>query len=217
MSDNPYHIVLLGSGAVGKSCLTVRFVSNKFVEEYTPTLEDSYRKKINVDNEVCIVDIYDTAGEEDFQSVRTEYIKRGDGFLCVYSLTDQSSFDEIKDIYDEILRIKNNYRVPAVLVGNKYDLREDRRVEMSTGETFATDVMGSVLFETSAKTCRHVTDAFYSVVQRIRQQRAKQNILDNMHYHGDNALREEHHHHHHHHHHSRSKKARRPRGGCILL
>lgn len=57
-----YKLVVLGSGGVGKSALTVQFVQGIFVEKYDPTIEDSYRKKVEVDNEQCILEILDTAG-----------------------------------------------------------------------------------------------------------------------------------------------------------
>lgn len=57
-----YKLVVLGSGGVGKSALTVQFVQGIFVEKYDPTIEDSYRKKVEIDNEQCILEILDTAG-----------------------------------------------------------------------------------------------------------------------------------------------------------
>lgn len=57
-----YKLVVLGSGGVGKSTLTVRFVQGVFIEKYDPTIEDSYRKKVEIDNEQCILEILDTAG-----------------------------------------------------------------------------------------------------------------------------------------------------------
>ena len=79
-------IVLLGSGAVGKSSLTVQFVQGVFVEKYDPTIEDSYRKQIEVDGMACILEILDTAGTEQFASMRDLYIKNGQGFIFVYSI-----------------------------------------------------------------------------------------------------------------------------------
>ncbi len=67
--ETEYKLVVLGRGGVGKSCLTMRFVSNQFLEEYDPTIEDSYRKRVCIDDESCLLDILDTAGPEEYRSV----------------------------------------------------------------------------------------------------------------------------------------------------
>ncbi|EFA76382.1 Ras GTPase [Heterostelium album PN500] len=72
-----YIFILVGPGGVGKSCLTIQFIAQRFVDEYDPTLEDSYRKQTTVDNEECLLDIYDTAGQEDFSAVRDQYMRTG--------------------------------------------------------------------------------------------------------------------------------------------
>src|SRR3954467_14324927 len=85
-------VVVLGSGGVGKSALTVQFVSNTFIEKYDPTIEDFYRKEIEVDGQPCVLEILDTAGTEQFASMRDLYIKNGQGFVVVYSITSQQTF-----------------------------------------------------------------------------------------------------------------------------
>jgi len=74
-----YKLVVVGRGGVGKSCLTIRFVSNHFLEESDPTIEDSYRKQMCIDDEPCLLDILDTAGPEEFRSVYYYYL-----ILCYY-------------------------------------------------------------------------------------------------------------------------------------
>ncbi|KAJ4375899.1 Ras- protein rsr1 [Neocucurbitaria cava] len=66
MSQREYHIVVLGSGGVGKSCLTAQFVQNVWIESYDPTIEDSYRKVLDVDGRHVVLEILDTAGTEQF-------------------------------------------------------------------------------------------------------------------------------------------------------
>ena len=87
-----YKIVVLGSGGVGKSALTVQFVQGIFVEKYDPTIEDSYRKQVEVDGQQCMLEILDTAGTEQFASMRDLYIKNGQGFIVAYSITNHQTF-----------------------------------------------------------------------------------------------------------------------------
>jgi Ras-related protein Rap-2C len=87
-----YKVVVLGSGGVGKSAITVKFVSGKFVEKYDPTIEDFYRKEIEVDGAPSVLEILDTAGTEQFSSMRDLYIKNGQGFVVVYSITSLQTF-----------------------------------------------------------------------------------------------------------------------------
>ena len=98
-----YKIVVLGSGGVGKSALTVRFVAGQFVEKYDPTIEDFYRKEIDIDGLPGVIEILDTAGTEQFASMRDLYIKNGQGFILVYSIINQQSFIDVQPLRDQIL------------------------------------------------------------------------------------------------------------------
>jgi len=138
--SNVYQLVLVGIGGVGKSCLTIQYISGQFVDDYDPTLEDSYRKQTTVDSQECILDIFDTAGQEVFSAVRDQYMRTGDGFLVVYSITLQDSFDEAIRLHEHILEIKETEEVPFVLVGNKCDLEDAREVSTDRGKSLATEL-----------------------------------------------------------------------------
>ncbi|KAG7227629.1 hypothetical protein INR49_005444 [Caranx melampygus] len=107
-----YKVVVLGSGGVGKSALTVQFVTGTFIEKYDPTIEDFYRKEIEVDSSPSVLEILDTAGTEQFASMRDLYIKNGQGFILVYSLVNQQSFQDIKPMRDQIIRVKSSQTAP---------------------------------------------------------------------------------------------------------
>ncbi|KAH9437014.1 DNA-binding transcription factor rap1 [Pyricularia oryzae] len=79
-----FHIVVLGAGGVGKSCLTAQFVHNEWIESYDPTIEDSYRTQVAVDGRQVMLEILDTAGTEQFVAMRDLYMKTGQGFLLVF-------------------------------------------------------------------------------------------------------------------------------------
>ena len=128
-----FKVVVLGSGGVGKSALTVQFVSGHFMEKYDPTIEDFYRKEIEVDNTPCVLEILDTAGTEQFASMRDLYIKNGQGFVVCYSLTNHQTFQDIKTMKDQIVRVKGTDKVPILLVANKVDLEMQREVPTVEG------------------------------------------------------------------------------------
>jgi len=162
-----YKLVLVGVGGVGKSCLTIQYISNKFVDDYDPTLEDSYRKQVNIDSEEVILDIFDTAGQEDFSAVRDQYMRTGDGFLCVYSITSQPSFDECSSLHTHILRVKDVDSIPFVLVGNKADLETDREVSLERGQGLSNSLKCPFM-EASAKTRKNVVECFETLVRQIK-------------------------------------------------
>nr|CAD7441668.1 unnamed protein product [Timema bartmani] len=152
-----YKIVVLGSGGVGKSALTVQFVQGIFVEKYDPTIEDSYRKQVEVDGQQCMLEILDTAGTEQFTAMRDLYMKNGQGFVLVYSITAQSTFNDLQDLREQILRVKDTDDVPMVLVGNKCDLEDERVVGKDQGVNLARQ-FNCAFMETSAKAKINVND-----------------------------------------------------------
>ncbi|XP_060062965.1 ras-related protein Rap-1b-like isoform X1 [Ylistrum balloti] len=163
-----YKLVVLGSGGVGKSALTVQFVQNIFVEKYDPTIEDSYRKQVEVDGQQCMLEILDTAGTEQFTAMRDLYMKNGQGFLLVYSITAQSTFNDLADLREQILRVKDTDDVPIIIVGNKCDLEDERVVGKDQGINLARN-WSSEFLETSAKAKVNVNEVFYSLVRTINK------------------------------------------------
>eukprot|EP00041_Stephanoeca_diplocostata_P012214 m.203794 g.203794 ORF g.203794 m.203794 type:complete len:189 (+) comp18861_c1_seq2:196-762(+) len=164
-----YKLVVLGSGGVGKSALTVQFVQGIFVEKYDPTIEDSYRKQVEVDGQQCMLEILDTAGTEQFTAMRDLYMKNGQGFVLVYSITAQSTFGDLSELRDQILRVKDTDDVPLVLVGNKCDLEDERVVGKDQGQTLANSFKNCTFLETSAKMKINVNQIFYDLVTQINR------------------------------------------------
>jgi GTPase KRas len=163
-----YKLVIVGGGGVGKSALTIMFIQNHFIEEYDPTIEDSYRKQTVLDNETCLLDILDTAGQEEYSAMRDSYMRSGQGFLCVYAINSRNSFDEISTFREQMLRAKDSDDVPMVLVGNKSDLEESRQVTLQEGLTLAKS-FGCPHVEASARLRVNVEHAFFELVRDIRR------------------------------------------------
>jgi len=168
-----YKLVVVGGGGVGKSALTIQFIQSHFVDEYDPTIEDSYRKQCVIDDEVALLDVLDTAGQEEYSAMREQYMRTGEGFLLVYSITSRNSFEEISTFQQQILRVKDRDYFPMIVVANKSDLDMERQVSQQEGRDLARE-FGCRFIETSAKQRVNVEEAFYNLVREIRRHNKEQ-------------------------------------------
>lgn len=150
-----------------------------------------------VDDEVALLDVLDTAGQEEYSAMREQYMRTGEGFLLVYSINNRQSFEEIKTFQQQILRVKDKDYFPIIVVGNKCDLDTERKVSQqgastriiyvfllvgggllsltvysfrftAEGEELAAE-FGCKFIETSARTRINVENAFYDLVREIRR------------------------------------------------
>ncbi|CAF3364741.1 unnamed protein product [Rotaria sp. Silwood1] len=130
-----------------------------------------------VDKQVCVLDVLDTAGQEEFSALREQYMRKGDGFLIVYSVIDPNSCKNIRLFYNQILRVKDRKSYPMILVANKIDLVHLRKISEEEGRELA-DELKIPYIETSAKTPpKNVDAAFHELVRAIRQQIQYQNPI----------------------------------------
>ncbi|KAL1791709.1 Q Chain Q, Ligand-bound Ras:SOS:Ras complex [Sigmodon hispidus] len=129
---------MLGTGGLGKSVLTIQLIQYYFLDEYDPTIENSYRKQVVID---------------------------GVGFLCVFAINNTKSFEHIHQYREQIKWVKDSDNVLMVLVCNKCDLAA-RTVESQQAQDLACSY-GIPYIETSAKTHQGVEDAFYTLVCEI--------------------------------------------------
>ncbi|KAF4072428.1 hypothetical protein AMELA_G00262740 [Ameiurus melas] len=143
-----YKLVVLGSGGVGKSAL-----------------------QVEVDGQQCMLEILDTAGTEQFTAMRDLYMKNGQGFALVYSITAQSTFNDLQDLREQILRVKDTEDVPMILVGNKCDLEDERVVGKEQGQNLARQWNNCAFLESSAKSKINVNEIFYDLVRQINRKR----------------------------------------------
>jgi Ras-related protein Ral-A len=167
-----HKVIMVGSGGVGKSALTLQFMYDEFVSDYEPTKADSYRKKVVLEGQEVQIDILDTAGQEDYAAIRDNYFRSGEGFLCVFSITEQESFQATADFRDQILRVKDDENIPFLLVGNKCDLENNRKVSQDEANAKAAE-WNVPYVETSAKTNVNVDKVFFDLMKEIKRRKVE--------------------------------------------
>jgi GTPase KRas len=148
------------------------------VENSDPTIEDSYRKQVTIDSESCMLEILNTAGQEEYSALRDQWIRDGQGFVLVYSVCSRSSFTRIRKYHRQVSKVKESVLseffnlpyVPIILVGNECDRATDSEVSTQEGHAVSRE-LGCEFVEASAKNCINVEKAFYDVVRLIRGQR----------------------------------------------
>ncbi|KAF9288122.1 hypothetical protein BGZ74_000958 [Mortierella antarctica] len=169
--DLPLHkVIMVGSGGVGKSALTLQYMYGDFVEEYDPTKADSYRKKIMLDGHECQIDILDTAGQEEYAAIRDNYYRSGEGFLCVFSICEYESFTHTQEFKDQISRVLDDDKIPFILVGNKADLGQLRKVNHEEAAAKAAE-WNCLYIETSAKTRQNVEEVYSILMRKIEERK----------------------------------------------
>merc|ERR1712025_891426 len=166
--NQAYKIVVVGGGGVGKSAITIQFIQSYFVTDYDPTIEDSYTKQVVIDEKVAKLDILDTAGQEEFSAMREQYMRSGEGFLLVFSLTERQSFEEVYKFHKQVLRVKDRDEFPMGIVGNKADMDRQRQVSTADCEDVAKQLK-TPFIECSAKNRMNVDQAFHELVRLIRR------------------------------------------------
>lgn len=149
--------------------MTVQFVEQHFVERYT--IENEFERMIKYKGKEYLVQILDTAGQDEYSVVDRRYINEMDGYVLIYSVTLRSSFELVRVIHDKILNALGVERVPIAVVGNKSDLHMQRQVSKEEGVALAKE-LDAAFIETSAKYDENVTKAFESLLAEIEKQTA---------------------------------------------
>ena len=164
-----HKVGVYGVCGVGKTALTIQLCSNHFVEDYDPTIEDSYRKRCVIDGIPCLLEILDSVGAEDYEysPLRRQWMTDCQGFLLMYSITSKKSFDKVNGVRQILLEEVGKENVPILLVGNKIDLEDCREVTVEEEEELA-KLFNYKLWHTSAKTRQNVEEVFYDLIREIR-------------------------------------------------
>ena len=167
MGDKTFNILLLGDSKVGKTSLIMRFSDNVYNPVHITTIGIDFKiKTVTLSNEKQIkLKIWDTAGQERFRTLTNNYFKNAHGIIIAYDCTERKSYEGIKAWVEQI---KNNGKnsIPALILGNKCDLEDEKVVQEKEGRDTAKSY-GMDFFETSSKTGYNVQESFIHLVEKV--------------------------------------------------
>ena len=173
-SSKTFKILTIGESGVGKTCILRRFVENKFLKNHLATIGIDFKTKtLNINNQEIKLKIWDTAGQERFRNITTQYYKGADGIVLIYDVTDDASYEKIRDWMEQILSNTKREDIGLVLLGNKCDM-EPRAVTEEQGNKMAEELNVSY-FETSALTGQGINEAFNELTRDIMKRKGVDN------------------------------------------
>ena len=156
--------VIIGDSGVGKSNILLRYINNTFSDEFKATVGVEFgAKNLEVNNRVYRVQIWDTAGQENFRSIARAYYKNSVCACIVYDITNRNSFDSIQSWIDDCTK-QTAKSVLLLLIGNKSDLKDQREVSYEEGEAYAKE-HNMLFLETSAKNGFNVYELFFQAAK----------------------------------------------------
>ena len=162
-----YKILILGDSKVGKSCFLTRYADKTYQEDYLSTIGMDYKiKNYELENgDIIKLYIWDTAGQDRFRSITSNYYKGADGIILIYDITKQETFNNVRNWITSI-KEEAPAKVVLILVGNKVDDEKNRAVPQSEGEKIA-DEYNLPFLECSAKSDINVTKTFDVLIKKI--------------------------------------------------
>ena len=169
-----FKILTIGESGDGKTCILRRFVENKFLKNHLATIGIDFKTKTLIINKQEIkLKIWDTAGQERFRNITTQYYKGADGIVLIYDVTDDASYEKIRDWMEQILANTKREDIGLVLLGNKCDM-EPRAVSEEQGNKLAEELNVNY-FETSALNGNGINEAFESLTKDIMKRKGVDN------------------------------------------
>ncbi|KAL5009775.1 hypothetical protein ScPMuIL_012080 [Solemya velum] len=160
-------IAVLGMEGVGKSALSVRFLTKRFIGEYDQSSETKYRHTVLIDGESINFEVLDTRSENEDCGARDDVLRWGDGFMLVYSVISRKSFDILQELRQKIEDAKKGTNIPIIVVGNKSDMAHVRQVTKDEAQKQASN-FGCPFVELSAsEDVTNVVGAFHTICREV--------------------------------------------------
>jgi len=158
-------LIIVGDTNVGKSNILTRYIQDNFTSESKSTVGIEYNvKDITVNNKNIRVQIWDTAGQERFRTITSSYYRGAHGIILVYDITSELSFNNLDSWIKEFELLD----AQTILIGNKIDLEEKRKIPFESGEDYAKH-KNFLFLETSAKENLNVNDTFHLLIEQIME------------------------------------------------
>eukprot|EP00800_Vazella_pourtalesii_P021885 TRINITY_DN8306_c0_g2_i1.p1 TRINITY_DN8306_c0_g2~~TRINITY_DN8306_c0_g2_i1.p1 ORF type:complete len:209 (+),score=42.48 TRINITY_DN8306_c0_g2_i1:42-668(+) len=176
--DFLFKLLLIGDSGVGKTCVLFRFSEDAFNSTFISTIGIDFKiRTIDLDGKKIKLQIWDTAGQERFRTITTAYYRGAMGIMLVYDITNEKTFDNIKHWIRNIDE-HAAHDVERMIIGNKSDLDDYRKVPKQRGEMLAVEY-GIKFMETSAKSSLNVEEAFFELARDIKNKMDKSSIRMN--------------------------------------
>ncbi|XP_033222964.1 ras-related and estrogen-regulated growth inhibitor isoform X2 [Belonocnema kinseyi] len=173
---------VIGAPGVGKSALTVRFLTRRYIGEYDHQSENRYKHEVLVDGDPILFEILDTCPKNEEELPTTETLQWADGWLLIYSITDRGSFNFVRKAKEALAVADPENAMPVALVGNKADMVHLRQVSTVEGEILAKDFECCFSEVTAAEQVAQVAESFHELCREVlaARRRNKQSLLDRM-------------------------------------
>eukprot|EP01139_Manchomonas_bermudensis_P004921 Amastigsp_a174466_1902.p2 type:complete len:206 gc:universal Amastigsp_a174466_1902:681-64(-) len=174
-------VIILGDSGVGKTSLMNQYVNKKFSSQYKATIgADFLTKEVMVEDRLVTMQIWDTAGQERFQSLGVAFYRGADCCVLVFSVTVAKTFENLESWRDEFLiqaGPRDPDRFPFVVIGNKVDMEDQRRVSTKRAQSWCTMKGNIPYFETSAKDNLEVEQAFQTIAKNALSQDTEAEVV----------------------------------------
>ncbi len=149
--DLLFKAIVIGDSAVGKSCLTMKATKNIYEEDSQATVGfEFFSFNMCIKNKIVKLQVWDTCGQEVYRSLITNFYRSTNLAIIVYSIDNKNSLDDLS-LWIKELRLYASPNVKIIIIGNKCDLEERRKITKEEGETFANNINADFFFEASAK------------------------------------------------------------------
>ena len=172
--DEKCQLLVIGDSMVGKTSLLFRFTNGTFNAHYLATVGlDNFTKDEIIKNKKVRIKIWDTAGQEKFQSLTKGFFRNAQGIMIVFDVSNIETYDNIKYWAQSIKTHLGSEieKIPVIIIGNKKDLKE-RKINKNDAENYSTE-LGYPYFETSAKTGENVDNTIKYLVLEVLKKNKK--------------------------------------------
>ena len=171
--DLIFKVIIIGDSGVGKSCLTIKAIKDRFEPKYSPTIGfDFLTFGIKINNKNINLQIWDTCGQEVYRSLISSFYRNSSLAILVFSVDNENSFNDLENWLNEV-KSQSNVDMNIILIGNKIDLEEQRKISTEKLKEFCEENSINIFFETSAKTGFNTQKVFVEAAKLLYLQHLK--------------------------------------------